>query len=117
MKRQVWIMWLVTVVFVVLAVGETPAKAATGEPLRLMRRPDISQGRIVFAYQNDLWLVAESGGMARRLTVLEGVEDYAKFSPDGESLAFPVPTVGPTHRLIHLRDVGGRFAVSLPIPP
>ena len=62
--------------------------AATGEPARLMRHPAISGGQIVFSYQNDLWQVPEEGGMARRLTVHLGVEDYPQFSPDGEWIAF-----------------------------
>jgi tricorn protease len=53
-----------------------------------MRHPDIHAGNIVFSYQNDLWLVPEAGGTARRLTVHIGVEDYPKFSPDGEWIAF-----------------------------
>ena len=44
--------------------------------MRLMRRPDISDGRIVFSYQNDLWIVPEEGGEARRLTVHLGMENY-----------------------------------------
>lgn len=60
-----------------------------GEPLRLMRRPDIADdGRIVFAYQGDLWLVPQEGGVARRLTVHLGTEDFPKFSPDGSMIAF-----------------------------
>jgi len=53
-----------------------------------MRRPDIANGRIVFSYQDDLWIVPEEGGMARRLTVHLGVEDFPKFSPDGTRIAY-----------------------------
>lgn len=61
---------------------------AADQPLRLMRRPDIQNGTIVFSYQNDLWSVPEAGGLARRLTVHPGVEDFPKFSPDGKRIAF-----------------------------
>ncbi|MDD3643384.1 MAG: protease, partial [Candidatus Krumholzibacteria bacterium] len=64
------------------------AGGAAEEPLRLMRRPDIQNGTIVFSYQNDLWSVPETGGLARRLTVHPGVEDFPKFSPDGTRIAF-----------------------------
>jgi tricorn protease len=58
------------------------------DPIRLMRRPDISDGQIVFAWAGDLWLVPEEGGQARRITVHQGTEDYPKFSPDGKWIAF-----------------------------
>ncbi|MBN1885238.1 MAG: PD40 domain-containing protein [Candidatus Krumholzibacteriota bacterium] len=65
------------------------AASPGGNPLRLMRRPDIADdGRIVFVYQGDLWLVPPEGGVARRLTVHMGTEDYPKFSPDGTMIAF-----------------------------
>jgi tricorn protease len=58
------------------------------EPIRLMRRPDINNGRIVFTWAGDLWMVGETGGLARRITVREGTEDNPKFSPDGKWIAF-----------------------------
>jgi tricorn protease len=58
------------------------------EQIRLMRRPDINNGRIVFTWAGDLWMVGEEGGLARRITVHEGTEDNAKFSPDGKWIAF-----------------------------
>ncbi|HDZ11981.1 MAG TPA: hypothetical protein ENH53_07160, partial [Bacteroidetes bacterium] len=49
---------------------------------RLLRYPDITRGKIVFTYEDDLWLVPETGGTASRLTDFPGVERFAKFSPD-----------------------------------
>jgi tricorn protease len=43
---------------------------------------------IVFTYEGDLWQVAAQGGMAMRLTAMEGDESRAKFSPDGKWIAF-----------------------------
>ncbi|MFH0981724.1 MAG: S41 family peptidase [Planctomycetota bacterium] len=54
----------------------------------LMRFADVHGDRIVFTYENDLWLVSTEGGDARRMTDDPGVEIWAKFSPDGEWIAF-----------------------------
>ena len=56
--------------------------------VRLMRFPDISGEKIVFTYSSDLWLVDASGGAAKRLTSHPGTEYRAKFSADGQWIAF-----------------------------
>ncbi|MBK7393440.1 MAG: PD40 domain-containing protein [Chloracidobacterium sp.] len=55
---------------------------------KLLRFPDISGDRVVFTYGGDLWTTSTSGGTAVRLTAHPGVENYAKFSPDGKWIAF-----------------------------
>ncbi|MFA7228254.1 MAG: hypothetical protein WC061_04400, partial [Melioribacteraceae bacterium] len=55
---------------------------------RFMRYPDIHNDRIVFTYEDDLWLVGSAGGSATRLTTAPGIEYAAKFSPDGKWIAF-----------------------------
>lgn len=55
---------------------------------RLMSYPDIHKDKIVFTYENDLWLVSSGGGTATRITSFPGNEYAAKFSPDGKSIAF-----------------------------
>jgi tricorn protease len=55
---------------------------------RVLRFPAISDGQIVFSYAGDLYTVPESGGIARKLTSHEGYEAFARFSPDGKSVAF-----------------------------
>ncbi len=55
---------------------------------RVLRFPAISNGQIVFSYAGDLYTVPESGGIARKLTSHEGYEAFARFSPDGKSIAF-----------------------------
>ncbi len=55
---------------------------------RMLAMPAVHGDRIAFLYDNDLWLAARSGGIARRLTQAPGVEQLARFSPDGQWLAF-----------------------------
>ena len=55
---------------------------------RLLRFPTIHGSQIVFSYAGDLYTVASAGGVARRLTSDIGYEMFARFSPDGKSLAF-----------------------------
>ncbi|HYM00684.1 MAG TPA: hypothetical protein VEZ90_17145, partial [Blastocatellia bacterium] len=54
----------------------------------LLRFPDISGDQVVFTYAGDLWTASRNGGSARRLTANPGVEEFAKFSPDGKWIAF-----------------------------
>lgn len=58
------------------------------EEARFMRDPDINGGKIVFNYEDDLWLVSAEGGIASRLTSAPGREYSARFSPDGQWIAF-----------------------------
>jgi tricorn protease len=64
------------------------SSAQTSDNTRLLRYPDIHGDQIAFTYAGDLWLVARSGGQARRLTAHPGTESFAKFSPDGKWIAF-----------------------------
>jgi tricorn protease len=64
------------------------AAAQAEEGTRLLRFPDIHGDQVVFSYGGDLWLAATDGGMARRLTAHPGQELFARFSPDGQWIAF-----------------------------
>ncbi|MDA2930385.1 peptidase S41, partial [Acidobacteria bacterium AH-259-O06] len=55
---------------------------------KLLRFPDIHGDKVVFSYAGDLWLASSSGGSATRLTGHPGQELFAKFSPDGQWIAF-----------------------------
>jgi tricorn protease len=62
---------------------------ALAQPVNpIMRYPDVSEQHIVFAFANDLWLVPKEGGLATKLSSPPGPESWAKFSPDGQSIAF-----------------------------
>jgi tricorn protease len=61
---------------------------AAAPEARLLRFPAIHGNQIVFTYAGDLFTVSAAGGVARRLTSDIGFEMFARFSPDGKSLAF-----------------------------
>mgnify|MGYP003310828505 CR=1 FL=1 len=55
---------------------------------RLLRFPATNGSEVVFSYAGDLYSVPVTGGEARRLTSHKGYEMFARFSPDGKSIAF-----------------------------
>ncbi len=63
---------------------------------RLLRFPAISGDKLVFSYAGDLYTVARSGGMARKITNDAGYEMFARFSPDGKWIAFTAQYDGNT---------------------
>jgi tricorn protease len=64
------------------------AAAVSAAPIRLARHPDYHDGKIVFSWQGDLWVVAEDGSNPRRLTVHLARDRHPRFSPDGRFIAF-----------------------------
>ena len=55
---------------------------------RLLRFPATNGVDVVFTYAGDLYKAPLAGGQAERLTSHVGVEMFARFSPDGSSIAF-----------------------------
>ena len=55
---------------------------------KLLRFPDVHGDRVVFTFGGDLWSASINGGTAVRLTAHPGVETHAKYSPDGQWIAF-----------------------------
>jgi tricorn protease len=77
------LMFLVLFGFLALScalAGETEA--------RLLRFPAVSQDMVVFSSGGDLYSVPIAGGLARKLTSHPGYEIFARFSPDGKTIAF-----------------------------
>jgi len=70
----------------VIMFGSAATAASDARPL--MRFPDIHENMIVFVYGEDIWTVSTSGGVASRITINNGEEQYPKFSPDGKRIAF-----------------------------
>lgn len=75
-------------VLAVLTLWAVPAQAQFRPDAALLRMPDVSRDQIAFRYDGDVWVVDKRGGVARRLTSVEGNESFPRFSPDGRSLAF-----------------------------
>ncbi|HPM93452.1 MAG TPA: hypothetical protein PKZ74_11655, partial [Bacteroidales bacterium] len=73
-----------------------PFAALTQDEARLLRFPAIHGDQVVFTYAGDLYTVAKSGGMARKLTNHDGFEMFARFSPDGRQIAFTAQYDGNT---------------------
>lgn len=73
---------------------------------RLLRFPTLQGGRVVFGYAGDLYTVAATGGVARRLTSDEGYEMFPRFSPDGKWLAFTAQYDGNTEVYVMEADGG-----------
>ena len=63
---------------------------------RLLRHPTVSRDSVAFEYAGDLWVVARSGGAARRLTSTPSVEIDPYYSPDGSQIAFTATVAGNT---------------------
>ena len=55
---------------------------------RLLRFPTTNGSEVVFSYAGDLYKAPLTGGEAQRLTSHIGYEMFARFSPDGKSIAF-----------------------------
>ncbi len=81
MKPRTLLPWIVAVAALCFP---TLAAAST----KLLRLPDVHGDRVVFTYAGDLWTASTSGGLATRLTAHPGLELFAKFSPDGNWIAF-----------------------------
>lgn len=62
--------------------------AAGLQEARLLRFPATDSRQVVFSYAGDLYTVPISGGTATRLTSHIGYEMFARFSPDGQKIAF-----------------------------
>ncbi len=102
MKKIVFTMFLLLIsIFYVTAQSETG----------LLRFPAIHGYQVVFSYAGDLYTVAKAGGIARKLTNHEGYEMFARFSPDGNLLAFTAQYDGNTE--VYLMPSQGGVPVRL----
>ena len=71
-----------------LAFSLALTQAARADEARLLRFPATNGTDIVFSYAGDLFTAPLAGGEAKRLTSHVGYEMFAKYSPDGKTIAF-----------------------------
>ena len=68
-----------------LAAGTYTAQA---DEARLLRFPSTNGNDVVFSYGGDLYTAPLQGGEATRLTSHIGYEMFARYAPDGKTIAF-----------------------------
>ena len=73
---------------IILASAMMSRAMETVNEARLLRFPATNGSEVVFSYAGDLYSVPLTGGEAHRLTSHKGYEMFARFSPDGKSIAF-----------------------------
>ena len=70
--------------------------SVSADEARLLRFPATNGQDVVFTYAGDLYKAPLTGGEAQRLTSHVGMEMFARFSPDGQSIAFTAQYDGNT---------------------
>lgn len=88
---------------VIVAGAVSSASAYEG---RLLRFPSTNGSEVVFSYAGDLYKAPISGGKAQQLTSHEGYEMFAKYSPDGKTIAFTGQYDGSTEVYVMPADGG-----------
>src|SRR5579864_6823247 len=77
-----------TIAAFAMAMAMAPAGALDTSDTRLLATPAIADGKIAFAYADDIWVADADGKNPRRLTSHPGEEQNPYFSPDGKHIAF-----------------------------
>ncbi|HEY7327235.1 MAG TPA: S41 family peptidase [Gemmataceae bacterium] len=96
--------WMRPIALTIAAlVSLAPVRASE---IKLARHPDYSNGKIVFSYRGDLWLVKEDGSEPRRLTSHRAASIHPRFSPDGKWIAFSAARFG-NHDVFAIPSEGG----------
>lgn len=91
--------------FAALAALVLGAASLNAEEARLLRFPTTNGDVVVFSYAGDLYKAPLAGGEASRLTSHNGYEMFARFSPDGKTIAFTGQFDGNTE--VYSIPVGG----------
>jgi tricorn protease len=87
MARRPW--HRLTMVFATgLILVPAAARALDTSDTRLLATPAIAEGKIAFAYADDIWVADTDGTNPRRLTSHPGEERNPYFAPDGKHIAF-----------------------------
>src|ERR1035437_5342212 len=56
--------------------------------VKLPRHPTYSNGKVAFSYLGDIWIANENGADVQRLTDNTARDQFPRFSPDGQWIAF-----------------------------
>ena len=56
--------------------------------VKLLRHPTYSKGKVAFSYLGDIWIANENGSGVERLTDNTARDQFPRFSPDGQWIAF-----------------------------
>ncbi len=56
--------------------------------VKLLRHPTYSKGKVAFTYLGDIWIASENGADVQRLTDNAARDQFPRFSPDGQWIAF-----------------------------
>ena len=75
-------------VLALLGISISLASPLSAAETKLLRFPDLHGDRVAFTHAGDIWLAPAAGGTAVQLTTHPGVELFARFSPDGQWIAF-----------------------------
>src|SRR5260370_31905123 len=71
-----------------LVVAARLAPALASAQVKLLRHPTYSKGRVAFSYLGDIWIASETGAGVERLTDNRARDQFPRFSPDGQWIAF-----------------------------
>lgn len=113
---------IASAMFLALGSVALPSQAADTSPARILRQPDIHQNQVTFVFSGDIYIADTRSGKSKRLTSLEGIETFPKFSPDGQHIAFASEHSG--SRQIYVMNADGSNLKQLtfyndvgPMPP
>jgi tricorn protease len=56
--------------------------------VKMLRHPTYSKGKVAFSYLGNIWIANENGAGVERLTVNRARDQFPRFSPDGQWVAF-----------------------------
>ena len=74
--------------FLLLAAMAAMALTSQADEGRLLRFPGTNGQQVAFSYAGDIYTVPITGGTASKLTSHKGYEAFARYSPDGQTIAF-----------------------------
>ena len=94
------------IIILSLAIAAMTSLSAYADEGRLMRFPATNGSDVAFSYAGDIYTVPISGGLAKRLTSHQGYEMFARFSPDGNTIAFTGQYDGNTEIFVMPREGG-----------